>query len=447
MTRSIRLRLFIFALAGIAVALGIAGVGLTTLFGRHVERRIGEELDLNIAQIAGNLRVVDGRITLAREPADPRFHQPLAGLYWQIDDRSTATLTRSRSLWDATLDVPDAAPAPGATAVGTSRGADGEPLILHERMVLIGDTGHERPVRISVAINRSEIEPLKAGFARDLLPGLAILGLVLAAGAWLQVAAGLRPLRRVGAGVAAVHLGTESRLKDDVPREIAPLVGSINELLEQRDEMVSRARDRAADLAHGLKTPLSALAGDAARLRARGERELAADIETLWTQMKRSIDRELARSRLRHRGPHAGRVLLRPSVEAIVRTLSRTPAGETVAFDIDVADDLVVAALPDDLAEVLGNLLENAVRAARTRVRVAATSSAAGAEIAIEDDGDGVGADQVALLVLRGRRLDEGGGAGLGLAIVSEILANYDTRPAFSRSELGGLRVVFSLPR
>ena len=180
MSGSIRLRLFLFALAGIAVALAVTGLGLTALFGRHVERRLGQELDAQVAQIAGNLRIAaDGGLSIAREPADPRFSQPLAGLYWQVTDEKTGVLTRSRSLWDTQLDLPDDVLPPGVTHEHAVNAPDGQELILHEKRVILGDPGRDRPVRISVAVNRSELEPLRSGFARDLLPALAILGAIL----------------------------------------------------------------------------------------------------------------------------------------------------------------------------------------------------------------------------------------------------------------------------
>lgn len=99
MRYSIRLRLLLFALAGIFVTLSLSGAGLVTLFGRHVERRIGQELDTFAAQLTGNLRIgADASLSLAREPEDARFASPLSGLYWQVRDEKTGRLLRSVSL-------------------------------------------------------------------------------------------------------------------------------------------------------------------------------------------------------------------------------------------------------------------------------------------------------------------------------------------------------------
>jgi hypothetical protein len=53
----------------------------------------------------------DGRLIITRQPADPRFEEPLSDLYWQVtDDRDQ--LLRSRSLWDTTLRLPPDEPGP-----------------------------------------------------------------------------------------------------------------------------------------------------------------------------------------------------------------------------------------------------------------------------------------------------------------------------------------------
>ncbi|MBX3578327.1 MAG: HAMP domain-containing histidine kinase [Rhizobiaceae bacterium] len=446
--KSIRVRLFVLALSGIAIALGATAFGLTALFGRHVERRIGQELDAYVSQIAGNLRVdATGGLTLAREPADARFHQPFAGLYWQVVDERSGALTRSRSLWDAQLPVARAAVRSGETRVETVTGPADEDLLLHERRVILTDGGADRPVLIGVAVDRSELEPLMSGFAWDMLPGLAILGAFLLGGAWWQVGAGLRPLRALSAGVSAVREGAAGRVPGAVPDEVAPLVTGINDLLDQRDQMVVRARDRAADLAHAMKTPLTALAGDVGRLRARGDDALADDIAAVASQMRRAIDRELARSRLRHTGYGAGSARVLPVAESVARTLGRTAAGEALAYDLRIGGDVAARMPVDDLTEVLGNLMENAARVARSRVRVSGDADGAGgATIRVEDDGPGADPETMVGLSGRGRRADESGGAGLGLAIVGDILSAHGTSLAFGRSDLGGLAVSFIVP-
>jgi signal transduction histidine kinase len=445
--QSIRIRLLLFAAIGTIVAVAVASAGLVALFGRHVERRVEQELDSQIAAIAGNVRIEPGgALAVAREPSDPRFRRPFGGLYWQVLDEKSGKLLRSVSLWDSRLDLPDDPLAIGGTHTHRSTAPDRQQVILHERRVLLGSGPDERPIRISVAVNETETDQLKAGFGRDLVPGLALLGALLLVAAWLQVGAGLKPLASIRSALSEIREGRSSRLSLSAPSEIAPLVGEFNDLLKAQEAALDRARNRAADLAHGLKTPLTALSADIQRLRAGNHNELADDIEAVSFQMQRIVERELARSRRRHDGQRQ-RTVLGASAEAIARTLARTPAGEAVAWEIEIDAGLAVAADIDDVNDVLGNLMENAARSARARVRVRAQLDGRVVQLSVADDGGPVDPQRIAGLISRGKRLDESGGAaGLGLAIVGEILEVYESEPSFSVSDLGGLDVRFSLP-
>src|SRR6266702_678749 len=132
--------------------------------------------------------------------------------------------------------------------------------------------------------------------------------------------------------------------------------------------------------------------------------------------MGRHVDRELARARVRGRARNAATssTELAPLIRSLIATLSRTPDGARVVFEPKVADDLRVPLDRTDLAEVLGNLLENAVRHAAGRVRIAAERGSGGPSIMIADDGKGIEPTRLRGVLERGARLDErGGSAGL----------------------------------
>jgi signal transduction histidine kinase len=159
------------------------------------------------------------------------------------------------------------------------------------------------------------------------------------------------------------------------------------------------------------------------------------------------IDRELARSRLRNaRAPAA--LDPAPVIRGLVNTLRRTPRGETIGFEVAGEPDLEVRVDRDDLSEVLGNLLENAARHARSKVRVRLAANGPEVRFEIDDDGPGIAAAQRKGVLDRGRRLDSSpAGAGLGLAIVCDVLEHYGRRLRLGRSPaLGGLQVTFALP-
>jgi signal transduction histidine kinase len=123
----------------------------------------------------------------------------------------------------------------------------------------------------------------------ELVASLFMLALVLAIAMWIQVGLGLAPLTELGAEVAEIARGQRNRLDAGGPTEIQPLVDEINGLLDEREKEIALARNRAADLAHGLKTPLTALAADARLLREKGESDIAQSLERVSDAMQRHV--------------------------------------------------------------------------------------------------------------------------------------------------------------
>ncbi|HEY7607654.1 MAG TPA: HAMP domain-containing sensor histidine kinase [Alphaproteobacteria bacterium] len=447
--RSLKLRLLVAATVSVAAALAAAGAGLSVLFEQHVMRRLEAELETHLRQLAAGVEIApDGTLSVSRGPADPRFSEPLSGLYWQIESERGAPL-RSRSLWDTTLALPRDRLGKGGVHVHELAGPGGTRVMLVEREIMLAADGKSRAVRLAVAEDARTVASATRAFAADLVPYLVVLGAALVAAAWVQVGVGLRPFASIRRSVAAIRSGAAAQLPNSVPREVAPLVDEVNALLAERAREIERSRNRAADLAHGLKTPLTALAADARRLRETGETAIAGQIEAVGELMRRHIDHELTRARIRgvQRGGPALRTPLLPPTQSLVETLRRTPMGERIAIDIDVAAKTMIAMDREDLTEALGNLLENAVRHARARVRVTARSAPGAVEIDVEDDGPGVPEERRAAIMERGTRLDEAGpGGGLGLAIVKDVLEAYGGTLSLGRAELGGLRARLRVP-
>ncbi|MBK1717044.1 sensor histidine kinase [Thiocystis violacea] len=447
--RSLRVRLWVGAAASIGVAMLVAGLGLVALFERHVERRIGEELESLLNQLAAAIEVApDGAISLAREPLDPDFSRPLSGLYWQIDSADRPGALRSRSLWDEVLALPDDPLAPGRVHAHLLPGPDGHWLLVRERRVRITARGAPVELRLALARDRAELIAAREAFAADMRPYLGLIVLVLVLATLVQIQTGLSPLEAVRRGLGAIRSGEAPRLAEDYPDEVMPLVKELNALLDARAQAVERARAWTADLAHGLKTPLSALVADAERLRHQGHPALAEDLEQLAEAMRRRVDRELVRARVRSgSAPHTARADVTAALRGLLRTLQRTPDGARIDWRVTVPTEVSVALMPGDLMELLGNLLENAAKWARGRVEVRVEPGAGRVELQIADDGPGVPAEQWPRLGERGLRLDQRKeGSGLGLAIVRDVIEAYGGELLFAPAPAGGLLVRLWLP-
>jgi signal transduction histidine kinase len=278
-----------------------------------------------------------------------------------------------------------------------------------------------------------------------LIRAFAALGIGLLVLAALQASYGLWPLRRVRSEVVAIRSGKQSRISEDFPREIYPLVRELNELLAHSEEQAEEARRHAGNLAHALKTPLTVITNAATA----ASPDLADTVIREATVMRRQVDHHLARARAigRRASLHA-RACAWESLEAVERAVSRLYPDVTV----DIAGDkqACVRVERQDLDEMLGNLVENAAKYGAGRVFVTVELVAdKGVEILVEDDGPGIPAAEREPIFARGARLDTTGkpGTGLGLAIVRDVAEIYGGSVRLEESEdLGGLLARLTLP-
>jgi signal transduction histidine kinase len=225
-------------------------------------------------------------------------------------------------------------------------------------------------------------------------------------------------------------------------------VHDLNSMLEHNEQAVRRALAQAGDLAHGLKTPLAVLAHEAERLRASGHPDAAAAISQQVERMQRQLDYHLAHARAAASGATPGaRCLVLESASGLARTLSRLHADRGVVIDLDIARDHVVRGRREDVDEMLGNLLDNACKWAKSRVRAQSSRVADGlVRIVVEDDGPGLDPSMRDAVLQRGVRADQAApGTGLGLAIVRDLVELHGGAIALDASPLGGLRATLTL--
>ncbi len=345
------------------------------------------------------------------------------------------------------LNLPPDVLDPGKVHLHTIDGPSQAKLLARERSISYGTPTGTHLVRISAALDMHEIRVALADFRWDVLRALALLGIALMAAAWAQIVLGLKPLKILRENVLAVRSGQKTRVDVAEPKEVMPLVLAVNSLLDAQATAMERAKTRAADLAHGLKTPLTVLIADAAKLRERGATVVAAEIEELADTMRRNIDRELSRARLESaHSLHVHQACPAPVVAKLVRALGRTPQGEVLEWRVQIADDIAAPIREDDLAELTGNLLDNACKWAETAVTVSAKRGD-GITIVIEDDGPGAPAAFVHRLGERGLRLDEEmPGSGFGLAIANDIVRAYGGTLTFANIEPHGFRAAICFP-
>lgn len=436
---SIGLILALVALIALAVVIG--GYSLRRLAENFVASRLEHDLETVLAALAFD---ANGQPQLAVERIGANFHQPYSGHYYQIETPSGGI--RSRSLWDTELTLP-----PLATDRTTQTFLTGPQ---DQRLLLVGRAFRVQDQPVSIAVTE-DFTPVDAGLRRLLLEfsliALASFGALLL----LQrsiVRRGLAPLEQVRRELPKLARGEISQLSIHAPDEVLPLVAELNRLLELMNQRQRRTRHALGNLAHALKTPLTALtqladqpppAGDAG-----DAKEWWRDLRQQLQHIRRLTGRELKRARIAGGGTPGQRVLLAGEVTDLIETLRRIHRDRSLRFELRIPPDSVFPGDRDDLLELLGNLLDNACQWAKQTVRLTASTDSENLWLRVEDDGPGCPPDQLELLRQRGTRIDESRvGHGLGLAIISDIVAQYDGVLRLDRSEtLGGLLAEVALP-
>lgn len=278
---------------------------------------------------------------------------------------------------------------------------------------------------------------------RVLLGATTLFLLAVALATWLQARVGLRPLQRLQAALRAVQTGHARTVAPPGPGfgpDLDPLARTLDSVLERNARVVERARHQAADLSHALKKPLAVLALEAQRA--------APDPAALQTQaraMERVIDRHLAR--LASGAGSVERTDAGAAARQVLALVQRLHAHRALHWTLDLPGPVTWNGSPADLEEMLGNLLDNAGKWARSAVAVSVRADGDGIAIAIEDDGPGLPPEQREAALQRGQRFDQQAeGHGLGLAIASDIAGTYGGSLALETARSGGLCAVLRLP-
>ena len=434
------------ALLGGAVS-GAVSIAIGTFaLNSYIDGKVLERFDRSLQE--RHTQLIVGLSATTQDPnalrdliVDPVYDTPYSGRYWQVRANDGDIFT-SASLFDATL------PAPGGAGdtlrIWNTLGPENEPVrSAFQRIGFEDGTFWD----VSVAESRSELSKDRKETRRSLLLAFAFVAAIGIVGSVLVMSMVLGPLRKLREDVAKRWDDDEELKQADYPEEVSPLVGDINQLLDRNREIVSGARRQAADLAHALKTPTAILRNELALLSeddVKSEKAQEA-LERIEAQLSRSLARMRAANtaELTH-----SRTDLSHSVARFSRIFISMAERDGKSFVADIAPDLSVRMDAQDIEEVIGNLLDNALKWSRNTLGISVRSSGDQIEMLIEDDGPGIPEEMRSEVLQTGGRLDTSKpGTGLGLTIALDLLKAYGARLEFEQSErLGGLAVRIVLP-
>ena len=379
-----------------------------------------------------------GALAMPPDFAEPRLSLPGSGLYAGIYN------VLRRDQWQSASTLGLQPPfrrslQPGQWRNETVAGA-GKSFLSVSYAVTWKAAAREAPLVLTVLEDRAAFDREVGAFARTLwlwLGGATVL--LLLAQLWL-LRWGLAPLRHVASEIRRIEEGGQSRIEGRYPTEISGLTDNLNNLIQQERDRQARHRDALSFLAHSLKTPLAVLRSALAE-----PAQLPATVAQQVSRMDDIVQHQLGRAIAGGAARFAPPLLVAPILERIRGALAKVYAERALDFSVECSADLAWRIDEGDLFEMLGNLLDNGAKWARTRVLVRIWREPGSLCIRIEDDGLGF-SDTESILQLHVRGDERVPGHGVGLAVVSDLVASHQGELKLSGGPLGGGRVDIVLP-
>lgn len=405
---------------------------------RITSEYIGSRLEGDIENIITALEWSDGRWTINESRVSEIFNRVRSGHYYII--RWEGGELRSRSLWDIRPDV-ELLP-PGKQAQSQAGGIGDEYWQVWQQ----GIRKQNQDVTIWVAEDISAFIARQNEYEYYLLTVLVALTLLIILLQRSILQRGFATLKPLQTALVRGKVSGAVDLPQSIPDEVKPLADAIERLIEYSGKQLSRSRTATANLAHELKLPLQHLQILSEAIEVEDNRESLAQI---YTQLQRRIEGELRRAKISG-SPTPGE-LFNPGEELpyLVQLLNRK---RNLDGEIELVQHVPEFAVPfdrDDMLELVGNLLDNAWRYARSRVLLSIRENRGAWTIIVSDDGPGIPPDAIEKMCVRGTRVDEHGddNHGLGLSICQSVVNSYGGKMRLHAAKLGGLQVIIDIPQ
>lgn len=448
--RSLAFRVLALSTLWAVLALVVVSTIVSSLYRQNAERSFTSLLQAHLFNLVSSVDVTpDGRLTGTPNLGDIRFSDIGSGWYWAVDSISQGLRgsISSVSMGAGTLPIPSIEEVPREESFQRHYRIDGlagEKLAVVETEVELD--AQNQVARFRVMGNRTELDDEISDFNQRLFTYLGLFGAGMIAINAIAILLGMRPLGRVREALAQVREGTAKRLDGTFPTEIEPLANETNALIDNNRRIVERSRTQVGNLAHSLKTPLAVMLNEGRTIGGKKGRL----IEEQASNMQQQVEHYLQRARV---AAQRDSVVYRTPVAPVIERMGRVMQKLNARIDVNVNEGpkgLMFAGEREDLEEIVGNLMENALKWGRSKARLSVQPvgrDAGRLRLLIEDDGPGIPPEQAREALKRGSRLDETKpGTGLGLAIVADLVKEYGGELRLEQSELGGLKAVVELP-
>jgi two-component system sensor histidine kinase PhoQ len=436
---SLRLRTFAAALLALLIFIPLTTFTLEKAFNSSLTQSMLQQLQVQSLSLISEFEFEKGKVEMPEQLYNDEFNIPGSGLYAFIQSQENIVWQSLSTLnWQAAPDL-------SAPKVGTENFL--EYFSFHKDYFLYAYTAEfehangYQAVSFYILQDKNIFNAEKQKFANTLWKWLGLVAILLLVLLLVSLNAALLPISKLNKQIRQAEKGQLKRVDQSYPPELEKLKTSINHLLDSEEQQRSRYKNSLSDLAHSLKTPLAVLSGNTL---------LPSDAREPIQQIDMQIQRQLKRAVAGTSGAFDNAVEIKPIVDKLLNAMHKVYVDKQLALSYQSKDEKL-SFLGDvtDLMEILGNVIDNACKAAKNKVLVSVHSSSDSQynqlTILVEDDGAGIPADKRQSLLQRGTRLDSyKEGQGIGMAVVSDLVSAYQGKLEINQSPLGGAAIILT---
>lgn len=436
---SLRLRSFAAALLALLIFIPLTAVTLEQAFNSSLSQSMLQQLRVQSLTLISEFELDNSgnQAVMPEQLYNDQFNMPGSGLYAFIQsDKSGLWQSLSTLNWQQQPKF--VAPDIGAEAFFEDFSMQKNYFLYAYTAEFESFSGFQ-PVSFYILQDKQVFNTEKSKFANTLWNWLGLIALLLLILLLVSLNAALLPISRLNKQIRQAESGQLKRIDQRYPPELEKLKSSINHLLDTEQQQRSRYKNSLSDLAHSLKTPLAVLSGTEG---------LPEQAKEPISQINLQIQRQLKRAVAGTTSTFEQAVPIKPVVDKLFNAMDKVYADKHLTLTHDIQhEELGFNGDITDLMEILGNVLDNACKAAGKQVTVSVLTSLNKLLIHIEDDGPGIPKNKREQLLERGTRLDSyKEGQGIGMAVVADLVSAYQGQLEIKQSDLGGAKLILVFP-
>ncbi|MCE9678129.1 ATP-binding protein [Shewanella sp. AS1] len=424
---SLTSRLILSALLLIVILLPTIGIALNKAFKQQVLLNTQDQLSAYLYGVLAVTEMEEGELLMPERLLDNQFNVINSGLYALITQQDQQG--KQQLLWASNSFLGQKTPT-NLAKPKVGQGQFGE-LLLDKRPHLIysfsvrfdsgradNDTAKAAaPISLHIIKDLDTLAQQQQAFGQHLWLWLMILMLVLLVIQFTWLRWTLKPLAKFEQELKSIQSGQSQQLSKDYPTELQTVATQLNTLLSTEQSQRRRYRNALSDLAHSLKTPLAVI---------QSQKDLNPCSLEQVEQINRTISHQLKRAQSAASNAwHLG-IKVKSVADKLLRTLHKIHPNMSLDYSESLDENALFFGDQQDLTELLGNLLDNACKAANAQVLLSIGLQNDALILQVEDDGQGISSELHQTILERGKRADTyEKGHGVGLAIVRDLVDSY----------------------